>query len=89
MPAAGFAPLVATCSCALRGRLPFARGSGAIAALVLLRRRVIPAMQHIAAPIQARDLAAARHFKRVHSAALTLNLLPLAARAWGVAQIRR
>jgi hypothetical protein len=86
--AAIIAAVGATVSYALWGRVPFALGTSIIAVLaLLLRRRVIPAMEHIAAQIQANDTRAIRTFRKVHSAALLLNLSQLVALVWGVTKI--
>lgn len=86
--AALFAAAGATLSYALWGRIFFALGTAAIAALALaLRRRVIPAMAHIAAQIQAEDKQAVATFRRVHVTALLINLAQLVALVWGVTRI--
>jgi len=86
--AALFAATGAALSYALWGRLGFALGTAAIAALALqLRRRILPAMANLGAQIQAQDTQAIRNFRKVHSTALLVNLVQLVALVWGVTQI--
>lgn len=54
---------------------------------VLLRQRLLPAMAHLAAQIQANDADAIRAFRKVHSMALLVNLVQLIALVWGVTQL--
>lgn len=87
--AALFAAGGATLSYALWGRLAFAGGTALVAAAALWsRRRVIPAMAHLAAQIQAQDTQAVATFRKVHATALVINLLQLVALVWGVTQLR-
>lgn len=86
--AALLAALGASVSFALWGRLLFAAGAMGIAAIaVLLRRRLVPAMEHIAAQIQANDTSAVRDFRKIHAAALLVNLTQLIVLVWGVTQL--
>jgi hypothetical protein len=83
-----FAAVGAAVSYALWGRVLFAVGAAAIATIaVLLRRRILPAMEHIAAQIQANDTSAIRSFRKVHSAALLVNLTQLVTLVWGVTKL--
>jgi hypothetical protein len=73
---------------ALWGRASFAIGATAIATItMMLRRRILPAMEHIAAQIQANDTSAIRTFRKVHSAALLVNLTQLVTVVWGVTKL--
>jgi hypothetical protein len=86
--AAVFASVGAAISYALWGRWGFAAGASAIAGVaVLLRRRILPAMQHLAAQIEANDTSAIRAFRKVHSAALLVNLTQLITLVWGVTRL--
>ena len=84
------ASLGASASYALWGRYGFAVGAGALAALAtLLRRFMLPAMQQLGSRIEASDASAIRHFRRVHGAALLINLAQLAVVVWGTLQLSR
>jgi uncharacterized membrane protein len=86
--AAILAAVGAVVSYALWGRMLFAIGAAAIATTaVLLRRRILPAMEQMAAQIQANDTSAIRTFRKVHSAALLVNLVQLATVVWGVTNL--
>jgi hypothetical protein len=86
--AAILAAVGAAVSYALWGRTLFAIGAAAIATTtVLLCRRILPAMEHIAAQIQANDTSAIRTFRKVHSAALLVNLVQLVTVVWGVTNL--
>jgi hypothetical protein len=70
------------------GWLGFAAGTAAIAlAAALLRSRLIPAMEQLGSQIQTGDEAARVRFRRVHGAALTVNLVQLVALVWGLTRI--
>ena len=86
--AAVFAAVGASFSYALWGRFYFAMGAAALALLALaMRRRVIPAMEQLGAEIQQRNDTAVQAFRRVHSAALGVNLLQLVALVWGLTKV--
>jgi hypothetical protein len=75
-------------SYALWGRMLFAIGNAAIVALaVLLRRRIIPAMERLGARIQANDAVAIRNFRKVHASALLVNFVQLVALVWGLTRL--
>lgn len=57
-------------------------------AAVLLRSRLIPAMEQLGTQIQTGDEAARVRFRRIHSAALMVNLVQLVALVWGLTRIR-
>ncbi len=78
----------AAASYAWLGWLGFAAGTAAIAlAAALLRSRLIPAMEQLGSQIQTGDEAARVRFRRVHGAALTVNLVQLVALVWGLTRI--
>lgn len=79
--------LGASLSFAALGRPPFALGAAALAlTVVLLRRRLIPAMDQLGAQIQANAPSAIRQFRKVHSMALLINGLQLALLVWALTQ---
>ena len=78
----------ATLGYVLWNRPLFAMGTAAIGLMALLLRRVItPAMLRLGQRIEASDPLAIANFRKVHAAALLLNLLQLIALVWGVIQI--
>jgi hypothetical protein len=78
----------AAASYAWLGWWGFAAGTAAIALGVgLLRRRLIPAMEQLSSQIQTGDEAARARFRRVHGAALAVNLVQLVALVWGLTRI--
>jgi len=83
--AAFWASLGAFVSYALWGRYPFAIGVAVNACIVsLLRKHLLQAMQQLGAQIEASSDGAIHHFRRVHSAALCVNLVQLVAIVWGL-----
>lgn len=77
-------------SFALWGRPAFAAGAAGLAALVVvLRRRLLQAMDQLGTRIEANDVTAIRHFRRVHGAALLTNVAQLALLVWGTLQLSR
>jgi hypothetical protein len=75
-------------SFALSGRPAFALGIGAISIVVLLlRRRLIPVMEHLGEQIQTREASAVEKFRHVHSTALVVNLMQLVVLVWGLTQV--
>jgi 4-amino-4-deoxy-L-arabinose transferase-like glycosyltransferase len=86
--AAVCAALGACISHALWGKVYFAIGCGAVAVVVLgLRRTIIPAMERLGERIQASETSAIAAFRKVHSAALLLNLAQLILIVWGITQL--
>ena len=80
--------LGAMISYAAWGRPLFAAGAATIAVAVLtLRRIILAAMARLSASIQADDPGAIASFRKVHAAALLINLLQLVLIVWGVLQI--
>jgi hypothetical protein len=80
--------LGSTASYALWGKPSLAIGSAAIASVVLfLRRIILPAMERLSARIQLSDAGAISGFRKVHGAALLINLVQLVLVVWGVLQI--
>lgn len=80
----------ACASFALWGRLSFAAGAATLAGLaVVLRRSLLPAMQHFGARIEANELEAIRHFRRVHATALLINFAQLVVLVWGTLQLSK
>jgi hypothetical protein len=80
--------LGSTASYALWGKPSLAIGSAAIASVVLfLRRIILPAMERLSARIQLSDAGAISAFRKVHGAALLINLIQLVLVVWGVLQI--
>ncbi len=86
--AAFFTAVGACLSFGLWGRFGFAAGAGALAMLVLtLRKYLLAAMQDLGARIEASEEAAIARFRRVHSAALLVNLGQLVVLVWGTLQL--
>lgn len=70
------------------GRLPLAIGAAAMAApAMLLRRRILPAMERVAAQLRTGDAGAVKRFRRLHCAAFPVNLAQLVALVWGVTRL--
>ncbi len=70
-------------SCALAGRLALALGAGALALLAaMLRRTVIPKMDSLRTLFQASGSDAIAAFRRIHVAAIGLNLVQLVLIVW-------
>jgi 4-amino-4-deoxy-L-arabinose transferase-like glycosyltransferase len=88
--AAFWTALGACASYALWGRYVFAAAAGALAAVAtLLRRYLLPAMDQLGERIQANEQEAIHHFRRVHSAALGINVVQLVVLVWGTLQLSR
>lgn len=88
--AAFWAAIGACASYALWGRPAFALGAAALAGLaMLLRRHLVPAMERLGTRIEANDVQAVRHFRRMHGAALVINLMQLVVLVWGTLQLSR
>lgn len=78
----------ATLSYALWAKLPFALGTAALLVLtLLLRRRLLAAMQRLGGEIEARDAAAVQRFRRLHITALAVNLVQLLVLVWGTTRL--
>jgi hypothetical protein len=85
-----WAALGASISYASWGRVGLAAGAAVLVVVaVLLRRHLLSAMQDLAAQIQANADGAIRRFRRVHAAALIVNLVQLVALVWGTLQFSR
>lgn len=88
--AAFWAALGATVSFSLWGRWTLALGAGALTVLaVWLRRRMMPAMEQLGAQIEGQATGAISRFRRIHAAALLVNLLQLVALVWGTLLLSR
>lgn len=88
--AAFWTSLGACSSYALWGRFAFAAGAAAMAAMaVLLRHRLVPAMQSLGERIAESDARAIRSFRQVHAAALLVNLAQLVVLVWGLIELSR
>ena len=85
---AAFATSVgAAVSFAALGRSGFAIGATALALTVLLlRSRLLPAMDQLGAQIQTRGSSAITRFRRVHVVALLINLCQLILLVWALLQ---
>ena len=78
----------ACASYALWGRITFALGAAAlILAALLIRRSLLPAMQELSNQLHGPAEHAIRSFRRVHMAALSLNLVQLVVIVWGITQL--
>ena len=83
--AAAFNASAAAMSFAVAGRLLFALAAAALALLgVVLRRRVLPRMDSLQAQIQACVTSAIPAFRRIHVAAILVNLAQLAFIVWSL-----
>jgi hypothetical protein len=88
--AAFWASLGACVSYALWGRFGFAIGAAALAVVArLLRRYLLPVMEHLGTRIEANHAEAIRHFRRVHATALLVNVAQLVVVVWGTLQLSR
>jgi len=76
----------ATAVClALSGRLALAAGAAILALLAaMLRRKVIPKMDSLRAQFQASDTTSIRAFRRMHVAAILINLAQLVFIVWSL-----
>lgn len=85
-----WAALGACVSYALWGRFGLAAGAALLVAIaMLLRHHLLGAMQQLGAEIQAHTDGAIHRFRRVHAAALLVNVLQLVALVWGTLQLSR
>jgi hypothetical protein len=88
--AAFWTSLGAAASYALWGRWGFAAGAAALAGVAAQRRRsLVPAMEPLGRRIDTNDGAAIHRFRRVHAAALVMNVVQLAVLVWGTLQLSR
>jgi hypothetical protein len=72
-------------SYAFAGRLAFAAGAAALALLAtVLRRKVIPRMDSLRAQIEDSGITAIPAFRRIHVAALLINLAQLVLIVWSL-----
>jgi len=72
-------------SYALAGRPAVATGAAALALLAaILRRQVIPRMDSLRARIQGGESAAISWFRRIHAAAILVNLAQLVLIVWSL-----
>ena len=86
--AAFIAAAGATISYAWSSRPAFALGNAGIAMMVVvLRAKLISAMAQQAEKIEQGEMRAIRRFRKVHAAALTMNLVQLIGLVWGLTQI--
>lgn len=82
--------LGACISFALWGRPAFAAGAALIVAgSLVLRRRLLAAMQRLGEQIAAGEASAIGNFRRVHATVLSVNLVQLVAVVGGVLQLSR
>ena len=88
--AAFWTSIGACISFALWGRFAFAVGAAGIAAItIVLRHQLVDAMRRLGEQIEASEDAAIRNFRRVHGAALAINLTQLVVVVWGVLQLSK
>lgn len=88
--AAFWTALGACLSYGLWGRYAFAVGAALIMALVtVLRKVLLQAMQRLGDKIETSDPTAIRGFRRVHVAALAINLVQLVLIVWGLIRLSR
>jgi hypothetical protein len=72
-------------SYAFAGRLAVAAGAAALALLTaILRRKVIPKMDSLQAQIQVGETSAISGFRRIHVAAILINLTQLVLIVWSL-----
>ena len=75
-------------SYALAGRLAFATGAAALALLAtLLRRTIISKMDSLGARIEGGETSAIPAFRRLHAAAILINLAQLALIVWSLISV--
>ena len=88
---AAFWTAVGACaSFALWGRFGFAIGAAAIAIVAtLLRMHLVQAMHQLGIRIEANDSSAIQQFRRMHGAALLVNVAQLVVLVWGTIQLSR
>jgi hypothetical protein len=85
-----WAALGAAASYALWGRFAFAAGAVVIAGVVtLIRKYLLGAMEQAGTQMEGSDDAPIRRFRRMHGAALLINLALLVFLVWGTIQLSR
>lgn len=85
-----WAALGAAASYAAWGRFAFAAGALAVAAIVAsLRKYFLRAMEAVGARIDSSDTEPIRRFRRMHGAALLINVALLVVFVWGTLQLSR
>jgi hypothetical protein len=85
-----WAAIGATVSYAVWGRFAFAAGAASIAVVVTaLRRRFLQAMEEIGAQIEGSQGLPIRRFRRMHVAALLINVALLVVLVWGTIRLSR
>lgn len=83
-----WAAIGATISYAVWGRVAFAAGAAGIAILVtFLRKRFLRAMEDVGAQIDGSDEEPIRRFRRMHGAALLINIAVLIVLVWGTIRL--
>lgn len=83
-----WAAVGAVVSYALWGRVVFAAGAAAIAILVtVLRKHFLDAMEQVGARIEGSDAEPIRRFRRMHGAALVINVALLVVLVWGTIRL--
>lgn len=83
-----WAAMGAAVSYAVWGRVAFALGAAGIAVLVsVLRKRFLRAMEDVGAQIDGSDTEPIRRFRRMHGAALLINVAVLAVLVWGTIRL--
>ncbi len=88
--AAMFAASATALSYAVAGRLAFAAGAAALALLAtVLRRTIVPQMQALGARIEIDGVSAIRAFRRLHGAAILINLAQLVPMVWSLITVAR
>jgi hypothetical protein len=83
-----WAAIGAAASYALWGRVAFAVGAAGIAIVVtILRKHFLNAMEAVGAQIGGSDAEPIRRFRRMHGAALLINLALLVVLVWGTIRL--
>ena len=83
-----WAAIGAAISYAVWGRVAFALGAAGIAVLVsVLRKRFLRAMEDVGAQIDGSNTEPIRRFRRMHGAALLINVAVLAVLVWGTIRL--
>lgn len=83
-----WAAVGAAVSYALWGRFAFAIGAAAIAVVVaVLRKHFLRAMEEIGGQIGGDDMEPVRRFRRMHAAALLINVALLVLLVWGTIRL--
>ena len=86
--AAFIASIGAALSFTALNQFSFAVGAGTLAlVLVFLRRKLVPALDHLGMQIQTSGPSAIRKFRQVHSVALLVNFLQLMLLVWALTKL--